>query len=437
LLDNPVCSTAKQIFSRTRIEINTMRLQKHLAGLALLTSILSLSAAEGDWPQWRGPNRDGISTESGLLKQWPADGPPLAWKAAGLGEGYSSVSVAGGRIFTMGEGPNASYVRAFESTQGKPLWSTEVGRPGGGGGYPGPRCTPTVDGELVFALGQHGDLVCVEAGTGKLRWRKNLVKDFNGRVMSDWGYSESPLVDGDKLICTPGGSKGTLLALDKKTGALIWRGKDLTDAAAYSSVITATSYGQRHYIQLTGEHVAGFATQDGSLLWKAQRRGSTAVISTPIYFDNHVYVTSAYGVGCNLFKLAAQGDKLSATQVYKDPAMANHHGGVIRIGGHVYGYSDGKGWVCQQLLSGKLAWSDKRAEKGALVYADGHFYLRSEGTKGTVTLIEASPQGYIEKGHFDQPNRSKANSWAHPVIAGGKLYLRDQDTLLCYDVKEK
>jgi outer membrane protein assembly factor BamB len=394
-------------------------------------------AAAGDWPQWRGPKRDGISTETGLLKTWPSKGPPLAWKANGLGPGYSSVAVVQGRIFTMGDGADSSSVRALD-LNGKPLWTAKLGKPGGGDGYPGPRGTPTIDGELVFAIGQYGDLVCVEAATGKEHWRKNLEKDFGGRMMSGWGYSESPLVDGDKLVCTPGGAKGTIVALNKTTGETIWQSKEFTDTAAYASLISSDLGGKHQYIQLTGASVAGVAAENGQLLWKAQRRGSTAVIATPIAWENYVYVTSSYGIGCNLFKVTVAGSEFKAEEVYENKVMANHHGGVVSVGNHVYGYSGDKAWICQEFKTGKMVWEEKgKLGKGSLVYADGHLYLRSEGGKGTVALVEATPSGYKEKGRFDQPGRSDKNSWPHPVIADGKLYLRDQDLLLCYDVKQK
>jgi outer membrane protein assembly factor BamB len=390
-----------------------------------------------DWPQWRGPKRDGVSTETGLLKQWPKGGPPLAWKTNGLGSGFSSVSVADGRIFTLGDRADASYVIALSEKDGKHLWATKLGRPGGGGGYPGPRCTPTVDGKLAYALGQYGDLVCVDAEKGVEKWRKNLQDDFRGGMMSGWGYSESPLIDGDNLICTPGGSDGTLLALNKQSGQVIWRTKDLMDEAAYASVIVAEIGGVRQYIQLTGESVFGVGATDGQVLWRAARQGRTAVIPSPIVHEDHVYVTSGYGAGCNLFQVTANSGKFAAHQVYANKVMVNHHGGVVRIGEHLYGYSDGKGWVCQRTKTGDMVWSERgKLDKGAITAADGHLYLRSEGSKGTVVLIEATPSGFVEKGRFDQPERSRQQSWPHPVIANSMLYLRDQDLLLCYNIKQ-
>jgi outer membrane protein assembly factor BamB len=405
-------------------------------GLQIGFCLLLVSAATAaDWPQWRGPKRDGHSTETALLQQWSADGPPIVWKTNGLGAGYASVSVAAGKIYTMGDRGDSSFVHAL-SAAGKPLWSAKVGKPGGGGGYPGPRSTPTVDGDRVYALGQYGDIVCVEAATGKEVWRKSLAKDFAGEVGS-WGYSESPLVDGEQLICTPGGKQGTLLALNKRTGAKTWQSYQWTDPAEYASVMPAQIGGKRQYVQLTGESVGGVAADTGKLLWRAPRRGSTAIIPTPIVRDDLVFVTSGYGVGCNLFRIASSGASFKADQVYANKNMVNHHGGVVLVGQHLYGYSDAKGWACMTFDKGDMVWSDKALGKGSIAYADGHLYLRSEGTRGTVALIEASPSGYREKGRFDQPERSEKEAWPHPVIADGQLYLRDQDKLFCYDVKAK
>jgi len=387
-----------------------------------------------DWPQWRGPNRDGISADTGLLKKWPSGGPPLSWKTTGLGAGFSGVSVAKGKIFTMGDGPDSSFVHALNERDGKLFWSAKVGRPGDPGGYPGPRATPTVDGDLVLALGQFGDLVCLETASGREKWRKSLTKDFGGKLMSGWGYSESPLVDGDKVICTPGGSRGTVLALNKTTGEVVWRSQALTDAGAYASLVPAEFGGRKQYVVLTDASVAGLAAENGDLLWRGPRRGSTAVVATPIFHDGFAYVTSSYGTGCHAFKITPSDNAFSATQVYANRTMANHHGGVVRLGDFVYGHSEGKGWVCQNLKTGEMVWSDKSLGKGAIACADGLLYLRSESGKGTVALAQATPSGYKENSRFDQPNRSNHNSWPHPVIANGRLYLRDQDILLAYDI---
>jgi outer membrane protein assembly factor BamB len=402
--------------------------------LLLLTTLLTANAAPGDWPTWRGPKRDGISTETGLLKTWPKEGPPLAWKATGLGTGYSSVAVADGRVVTMGDGPDGARVLAFD-LQGKELWQSEViGKPGGN--YPGTRCTPAADSGRVYALGQFGDFVCLDAKTGKTQWTKSLQKDFGGGF-AGWNYTESPLVDGNRVLITPGGKQGTMVALDKQAGALLWQSKQWTDSAAYSSIVPSDFGGKRHYVQFTESSVAGIEAATGNLLWRAPRQGATASIPTPVLSGDLVFVTSGYGVGCNAFKLTRAGNVIATQQVYANKNMVNHHGGVILLGKHLYGHSDSGGWTCLELATGEVAWKSGGVGKGAVAYADGHLYCRSEGGKGTVALVEATPTGYVEKGRFDQPDRSGKNSWAHPVIAGGKLYLRDMGVLLCYDVKQK
>ena len=405
------------------------------AVLALLALIAAQPSQGSDWPQWRGPMRDGISTEKGLTSSLSSNGPPVVWMMRGVGKGYSSVSVAKGQIFTMGDGKERSYVHALSEKDGKVQWSAPLGATGGN--YEGTRCTPTVDGDLVFALGQHGDLICVEAKSGTEMWRKSMEKNFGGKMMSGWGYSESPLVDGAQVVVTPGGSEGTVVALDRKTGAVVWRSKDWTDRAAYSSVIVAEIGGVRQYIQISDAHVAGIAAKDGAVLWKAKRKGSTAVIPTPIYKDNHVLVSSGYGVGCNLFKITAGSAGFDADEVYANKDLVNHHGGMVLVGDHVYAHSDSKGWVCMEFMTGKLAWSNPGVGKGALVCADGKLFTRKEDKQGTVAMVMASPDGYKEHGRFAQAERSTKNSWAHPVIANGRLYLRDQDALLCYDVTGK
>jgi outer membrane protein assembly factor BamB len=413
-------------------------LPTHLGCAALLLSLTSVAlTAAGDWPQFRGPNRDGASAETGLLQDLPPGGPPLAWKATGLGIGYSTVSVVGKRIYTIGEDTNSSSVVALNTADGKKVWSAKLGKPGAPGtpAFEGPRATPTVEGGVLVAVGQWGELVCLDSATGKELWRKDYDKDFGGK-RPQWGYAESPLIDGDKVVITPGGAEGAVVALNKKTGAVIWRSKEFTDAPHYSSLIVAEIGGVRQYIQLTAESVAGIAAADGKLLWRAPRKGKVAVIPTPIYSDGYVYVTSAYGVGCNLFKVSEAGGKFTTEEVYANKVLGNKHGGVIKVGDFVYGHADDKGWTCQNFKTGDAKWQANSPGKGSIIYADGRFFLRAED-KGTVVLIEATPDGFREHGRFEQPNRSDKKAWPYPVIAAGKLYLRDMDMLLCYDVKAK
>jgi outer membrane protein assembly factor BamB len=398
--------------------------------LSLYSSAIFLRAE--DWPQWRGPNRDDISTEQGLLKQWPQGGPPLIWKATGEGAGHGGVAVSGGKVFTSGDKGDSSFTLALDVAGGHVVWTARIGR--AGGDPPGPRSTPTVDGNRVYVLGQLGDLVCISASNGNEIWRRNFEKDFGGRC-GGWAYSESPLVDGDRLVCTPGSEQGSMVALNKKTGEMLWQTKELTDPAEYSSPIAVEIGGVRQYLQLTGEHVVGVQAESGKVLWNAPRHGETAIVPTPIFYQDNVYVSSGYGIGCNLFHIGQVGDSFKARQVYANKVMVNHHGGVVRVGDYLYGYSDGKGWVCQDFKTGRLVWRDQGVGKGSLTFADGYLYMRSEGGNGTIALVEATPQGYTETSRFDQPDRSQENSWPHPVIANGRLYLRDQDVLLSYDVR--
>ncbi len=406
--------------------------------LASLLLVLTSSVRSADWPQWRGPTHDDLSSETGLLQDWPAAGPRLVWKAKGLGDGYSSIAVVGNRIYTAGDKGDSSFVLALNANDGTPVWSAPLGKPGpvGDPKFEGPRSTPSVNGNLLFALSQWGEMACFDTAQGKEMWRKDLVKDFGG-VRPTWGYAESPLVDGDKVLITPGGTEGAMIALDPKTGAVRWRSKEFTDAPHYSSLAVADLGGVRQYIQLTPESVAGVAAADGKLVWRAPRKGRVAVIPSPIYHDGFVYVTSGYGVGCNLFKVAAAAGHFTAEQVYDNKVMANHHGGVILVGDFLYGYSESKGWTCQDFKTGEAKWQDKdKLGKGAIAYADNRLYLRSED-KGTVVLIAPSSVGFKEHGRFEQPDRSSKKAWPHPVIANARLYLRDQDLLLCYDLKAK
>ncbi|HEY8505240.1 MAG TPA: PQQ-binding-like beta-propeller repeat protein [Gemmataceae bacterium] len=415
--------------------------------LPLVTAALFAGAAvAADWPQWRGPDRTGISREKGLLKEWPGGGPKLLWSARNLGEGYSGPAVVGGRLYSAGSDRkgDSQFVFCLDANTGKELWRTDFAPyfPQGYGG--GPRSTPTVDGDRLYVLGGGGELACLRTEDGSKLWDVNLRKDLGGKMMSGWGYSESVLVDGDKVICTPGGGKGTLAALDKMTGEVIWRSTGLTDDAAYSSVIVHEAGGVRHYVQMTGRAVVGVKPEDGSLLWRNTSLSlRTAAIPTPIAKGEHVFATSGYGAGCVLIKLTPDGKGgLRSEEVYTSRDMSNHHGGVILLGDHVYGHNDRReGWVCMELLSGKLAWSQPKFPKGSITYADGHFYCYSE-RDGALACIEASAKGWNEVGRLKIPEQSKIRSargriWTHPVVAGGKLFLRDQDLMFCYDLKGK
>lgn len=401
---------------------------------ALLASTLVTTAA--DWPQWRGTDRTDISKETGLLKSWPEGGPKVLWINKDVGLGYSGYSIAGGKLFTLGLRGDDELLIAVDVKTGKELWATPVGPILKNNWGDGPRATPTVDGDMVFALSGTGALLAAKTADGKEVWKTNM-RDFGGKTPG-WGFCESVLVDDGKVICTPGGGQGTLLALDKATGKKVWQSEGWSDGAQYSSPIVATHNGKRQYIQLTMQNVAGVEAKTGKVLWKSAWPGKTAVIPTPIYKDGHVYIASGYGVGCKLVKLGADG---TAENVWENTNMVNHHGGVILVGDKLYGYSDKGGWTCQDFKSGDVTWAAKNLGKGAIHCADGMFYCLDEGS-GTVALIEVSDKGWNEKGRFkltpQTERRSKSGKiWTHPVVSDGKLYLRDQELLFCFDVKGK
>lgn len=392
-------------------------------------------AAANDWPQWRGPDRADVSTETGLLRQWPEGGPKRVWLYKNAGNGYSGPAIAAGKLFTLGTRDGAEVLIALNADTGQELWTARVGSILQNGWGDGPRGTPTVDGDRVYALGGQGTLVCVAASDGKAQWQQTM-QDLGGRIPG-WGYTESVLVDGDKVVCTPGGSKGAIAALNKTTGKVLWQSSGFTDAAQYSSIVPTGQGAARQYVQLTTVHVSGVSAADGKLLWQVPFPGRTAVIPTPIVHDGCVYVTAGYGAGCKLVQLDADN---KPTEVYASSAMKNHHGGVVRVGDYLYGYSDGVGWLCQEFKTGKEVWSERnKLGKGAVSCADGMLYCLDEGS-GTVVLVEASPGGWKEHGRFKlDPQTSIRNPqghiWTHPVISNGKLYLRDQDLVFSYDLK--
>lgn len=405
-----------------------------VGGLLLYFLNPSVASTVGDWPQWRGPNRDGLSAETGLLDKWPSEGPPLIWKTTGLGEGYTAPSIVSNRIYGYGYQGEDEVVWVLDSSNGDTIWSTRVAPAYREIEYSeGPRGTPTVDGDLIFVLGAAGNLTCLETETGKFLWTRSLTKDLGGKMMSEWGYSESLLVDGNHLICMPGGSNGTVAALNKKSGELVWQSKELTDPASYSSLIKVKIGEVDQYIALTGTSLAGVASDDGRVLWRTEREGNTSVVATPIFKDNHIWVSS-YRIGSHCFKVISENGKFSVEEAYTSRRIRNHHGGGILIGNHIYTTTP-PSIVCIELTSGEVAWKERSVGEGSLAYADGHIYLRSE--RGPIALIEANPETYVEKSRFDQPDRSKEKSWAHPIISGGRLYLRDMDALFCYDIKKK
>lgn len=397
----------------------------------LFAGWLVISASATDWPQWRGLERNGISPETGLLDTWPKGGPPQIWKTQGLGQGYSALAISQGRLFTQGQRGDHQFVLALDAATGKKLWETPTGPAFPQNRGDGPRGTPTVDGDRLFAMAGEGTLASLDARTGGILWKMNIAEKFGGRA-PNWGYSESPLVDGSNLIVTPGGPGAAIVALDKKTGNLMW--KSQSDPAAYSSPIAAEVGGIRQIIVFTSEGVVGLRPNDGALLWRYDRvANQTANIATPIFQNGFVFVSSAYGTGCALLKLTAEGGTVKATEVYFSREMQNHYSTSIVVGDSAYGFSNSI-LTAMNLQTGRVEWRDRSVGKGSVTYADGKLYLLSED--GVVGLAEATPAGYREKSRFEIP-RGAFPTWTPLVISGGRLYLREQDNLYCFDIRRR
>lgn len=397
-------------------------------GIAAVTGGQSPPAA--DWPQWRGPDRTGLSRESGLLKQWPPSGPPLVWLASNLGAGYGSIAVSGDRIFVQGMKGRDSTVSSLNRADGKPLWSTILGSTARDDRGPGPRGTPTVDADRVYVLTESGDLGCLRVQNGSVVWQRNILKDFSGRN-PQWLISESPLVDGNNLIVTPGGRNAGMVALDKMTGKTVWVSKELSDEAGYASVIAGDVQGVRTLMTLTAAAGVGVRALDGTLMWRYEPvSNDTANVATPIFSDNKVFYTTDYGTGGALLGLTAKSGRVGAQVIYTTRELQNHHGGVVLVNGYLYGFNNSI-LTSLEFATGKMMWRDRSVGKGSLIYADGHLYVLGEDN--IVGLAEATPMGYREKGRFRIADQGWP-TWAHPAVSGGRLYIRNQGALASYDI---
>ena len=423
-----------------------------------LVCVAALLAVAADWPQYRGPQRNDVSAETGLLQDWPTGGPPLLWTYTEAGVGYSGPAIVGDRLYTLGARGDSEFLIAIDLAavadgSVKEAWSARVGPLftwEGNRWSAGPSTTPTASGNLIFALGGMGDLICADTASGKEIWRKNLPAELAAEVNPigggpkklGWGFTGSPLVDGERLIIVPGGPQGTVAALDKQTGEVQWRSTEATDQAAYTSPMVAEFGGVRQYVVLTNQGLLGVHAEDGKLLWSFRRRYSTEVVNSPTIQGDLVYVTVGAGQGCDLVRISKDGEVFQAETVYANKNMANHHGNTVLVGEHIFGFSEGKGWTCQNFASGDILWSERRSLRpGALTFADGCLYCYSEDD-GTAALIAADPAGWKEHGRFKIPQQSKQRKpngkiWTPPVVSGGKLFLRDQELIFCYDVKAK
>jgi len=419
--------------------------------------LMACNATAADWPQWRGPTRDDKSSETGLNKAFGDKAPPLVWKFDKAGVGYSGPSIMGGKVYLTGgtvkeKDKHTDEAFCLDEKTGKQLWRVTIGAEYDDSGADkswggGPRANPTVtsDGH-VYLLGIKGDIYCLKAADGSVVWTKNYSKDLSGKLMSGWGFSESPLVDGDHIVCVPGGKAGTLAKLDRKTGSVVWRSTDVTDDAGYASIVRANLAGVDQYVVLTAKNVVGVAVDSGKLLWSydCSSKYKVAVIPTPVIVGaDLVYATSGYGAGCDLIKISGGASGQKADKVFANKDVVNHHGGVIFKDGYIYGHSDTKGWICQDIKDGSIKWEWKRGgfEKGSCTYADGALFCYGEGSGDLITL-EVTTEGPKQIGKFKLPERTKllrpsGKAWAHPVISNGKLYLRDQDLLYCFDLQSK
>lgn len=413
--------------------------------LLWLLSLGTLAVYGADWPQWRGPKRTGISEERGLLKQWPKEGPKLLWQAGDLGEGYGAPAAAGDRLFLISNrGMEDETVQALSVKDGKVLWNVRigpVGNPKQEPPYPMARSTPTIDGDRLYAFSSDGDLVCLETATGKTVWRKSARSDFGGRP-GKWAYAESPLLDGDVLVVSPGGSEATIVALNKKTGATIWKSAvPGGEAAAYASAIATEAAGRKQYVQFLDKGVVGVDAKTGQFLWRYDKTATgPANIPTPVAHNGYIYSANARRFGGGLVQLHATADGVSAEEVYFERDAPNTLGGQVLLNGYLYG-TNPKGLVAAEFTTGKLKWKEDAAGPGAVLYADGHLYIHYEN--GDVGLVEATPESYREKGHFTPPSQPQHTrgpremAWAYPVVSNGRLFVRDQGVVWCFDVKAR
>ncbi len=433
------------------------RQQYHLLFVLLLIASLSpvLGAAEQDtgfgyWPQWRGVNRDGISSDTGLNQDWEASPPKLLWMAEGLGGGWANVSVVGDRIYSTGDLADGQAVIAMNAADGKIVWTKTLTDGVPSHSYPGGRCTPTVDGDRLYVVTSEeksGGIACLRAKDGSVVWEKGFHETWGGKMMSQWGFSESPLVDGDWVLCTPGAQGAMIVALNKLTGEEVWRTAlpgdgSFKEGAGYSSIVVSEGAGVKQYVQLVGSGVIGVRASDGEFLWSYTAvANDTANIPTCITHGDYVFAASGYNQGSGLVKLIPDGDGVKAEEVYflEGRELQNKHGGMILIDQHIYlGHGNARGYpACVEFESGKIVWGAKRQKgvgrgEAGVAYADGNIIFRS--SDGTVALFAASPEGFELKGAF-KPEYQEGKSWAHPVITGGRLYLREQDKLMCYDLR--
>ncbi|HIE99143.1 MAG TPA: polyvinylalcohol dehydrogenase [Planctomycetes bacterium] len=410
-----------------------------------LSLMISSSLTAADWPQWRGPNRDGRSAETNVDLDWTDGAPELLWRTEGLGKGFSSLAVVDGTIYTTGNTKAGQSVLARKVSDGTKVWTTTVTDSVPKHGFKGARCTPSVTAEHVYVVSSDGQIACLQRDNGEIVWSKSFQDEWDGKMMSGWGFSESPLIDGDRIICTPGGNDALIVALNRHTGAEIWASDSFTgekgkDGAGYSSVVISEACGVKQYITLVGRGIVSVSADDGAILWTyGAVANTTANIPTPVILDDYVFCSSGYGTGSALLHITKDGEDLNANEEYflNAGTLQNHHGGMIRVGDYLYcgnGHNNGMP-TCLKIGSGEVVWGGKMRGVGkgsaAVTMVGDHLLFRYES--GELASIAATPDSYQLLGHF-MPDHQEGKSWSHPVVVDGKLFLREQNVLMCYDV---
>lgn len=410
----------------------------------------TLAVAADSWPQWNGPNRDGISAEKGLLKTWPKEGPALVWTFDNAGTGFSAPAAVDGTLYLTGARKETEYLFALDS-QGKELWATPIGPIydfKGNQWSGGPNGSPSVDKDSIVTLGSQGILLCTDR-KGTKRWALDLVASLGAEVNDvqspvkspAWGFCWSPILDGDQVLITPGGNQGLVAALDKKTGKVLWQSKEIKEPCTYASAVLATIGDVKHLVAIVQNGAVGVSTRDGSVLWRYQRVNYPDIVATsPVVFKNQVYLTAGWNGGSTLLEITQEGGKFVAKEIYAKKEIGNKQGGVVLLNGSLYGFHEDRAWNCQDWATGKINWESNRRgfPVGSIISADDLIFI--QGEQGDVGLLAASPTKYELKSRFKLPRETTLRKpsgrvWTHPVIADGLLYLRDQDLVFCYKVK--
>ena len=405
-----------------------------LAGSLSPRATMNAGADEAFWPQFHGPNRDNLSIETGLLKRWPEGGPKLLWTASGLGHGFATVAIADGRIYTAGNVGDDTVVTAMD-IDGKVLWRAKNGR-AWTGPQPGSRSTPTLDGDRLYHESPHGDVACLDAKTGRPIWGVNVLEKFHSENIS-WALAESLLIDGDRVICRPGGTEVSFVALDKRTGEVVWTAPSTRDLAGYSSTALAEWKGVRMLLALSSQALISANADTGELLFRfEQKTPFDENIGTPIYHDGHVFICTRT-TGSVMLRLDVDGGRASVEEVWRNTDLDNQHGGVVLLDGYLYGSShvnSGGKWICLDWKTGRTMYvADGIGPKGSLTYADGLLYVMGE--RGDIGLVKPTPTAHQIVSRFKIPKRGRGPTWAHPVVCDGRLYVRHSDFLYTYDVR--